>query len=395
MPALEELSPEPDLDAPPPAAPDRSSRGEPVGNASKLFMQGMDEVRQHNVETYKQGQATGPDTKPDDKPAPTPQKQKIESGLELPTSIKGKAAENFKKVVADKEEAIKRATEYEKRIADYEAKIKAYETAPPKVDEKALADLQKNFEDTKKEREEYEKIVQQFYVEHDPKFQSAFTSRIQSAIADAKEVAGEKGDLIVEILSGPPSKARDKALKEVSADMDEFDRLRLIQVYDRLNITQKEMKEELNKSSQNYKILTEINAKKAAENAAAAKAKAENAVAQAIAEAEKLDEDKEGAVFRREWVSKALSGNYPDAEALKVPGLAAQALWLKDKVIPALQAQIKERDEQLAKYNGANPGLQGNRTVVPGKAPAPKGTLAMPNEEMPAYNKFMSAINGT
>ena len=336
--------------------------------------------------------------KPNSDPAPyppvqppptTPPRQEPPPPI-VPPGIKGEAAENFRKIVA-------RAEAAEKKAVELEGKVKGLEASGDKV---ALAEAQKKLEETTKKATEYEGIVQQFYVEHDPTFQRVFGGKISSAIEDAKASAGAAGEAVAEICTGAPGKVRDRAMKEAITNLDEFDRGMVIQAYDRLRQAEKERASELGKARENFKALQARDAKQRGEKELAGKQAGELLQKQALEAADALeklgdwDTDGEAAAFRREWVTKAIREELPPTEAVKLPAQAAEYFRMKDRVIPTLLAKIADQDKQLAAYQAAAPNGGTGRTNAPGQRSPGRRTdnwLSMP-QQMPAKEKFLEAL---
>lgn len=313
----------------------------------------------------------------------------------VPDVIKsGAAADNFRKIIAERDEIKTKAEAADKRASELQSKLDQLETSL-KPNQALIDETKKKLEDVEKRASDYQSIVERFYVEHDPKFQAAFGSRIDSAIKDAQALVGlDKAETLADILTMKPSKSRDASLKAIAADLEDFDRSRLAQVVDRLTMAQRERDGELAKAKENYRILQDQNSKKTAEQQAAVKVQHDQGKAMILKIADELpkagdfDDDKDAATYRKEWVLNIMKDGTPIADQLRLPALAAEAERLKSKVIPSLVKKNQELETQLKAYQASNPGLNntgknGNSKVALGSKPG-----------SPFKDRLMTAWNG-
>lgn len=268
------------------------------------------------------------------------------------------ARENFKKLETERDELRKKydtdSAQWKQKTEEYEGKLKTMNGFDPQA-----------IESDRKQLGEYKDLIERFYVEHSPQFQQVFGSRIDAVLSDVKNIAGEHAESAMELFQAPPSKARDKAFKALVGEMDDVDRARMISAYDRMTDVQRERAEALNKSKEGYRALQTRNGEEQAKVQAQAKERAAKLEAQVMKEAESIsdlegiDKDQDAAAYRTAYVKKALSSDFSPTEAAKIPGLAAEALRLREKVIPGLIAELKKRDEQIAALQGSSPSLGG------------------------------------
>lgn len=268
------------------------------------------------------------------------------------------ARENFKKLETERDDLRKKydteSAQWKQKTEEYEGKLKSLNGFDPAA-----------IESERKQLGEYKDLVEKFYVEHSPQFQQVFGSKIESVLSDVKNIAGEHAESAIELFQAPPSKTRDKAFKTLVAEMDDVDRARMISAYDRMTDVQRERADALNKSKEGYRALQARNGEEQAKSQAKAKEQAGKLEAQVIKEAEiisdieGIDKDPDAATYRTAYIKRAMANDFPASEATKIPGLAAEALRLREKVIPGLIAELKKRDEQIAALQGASPSLGG------------------------------------
>lgn len=306
--------------------------------------------------------AEKPSEKPPDKPAAAPPEKPVVPAVATaaPTELKGKAREQFEKL----ETEMKKWREAHDQLKP-QFEMTQTELAKLKKDQERYAKMDSELEDLKKKGSEYESIVKQFYIEHDPQFQLHFGQRLQAAVVEAKEAVGaEHAAKVEEILSYPPSPFRDKQLSEVADGLTDFQRTELVNAYSSLKRTERERKAELAKGPENYKKLLELQAGKAKEESikAAENRNALLAHVQKQIEPELAGIDTALAETIKTTVKKVIEG---DIDAESYVGLLvdsakgkkfASVMKEKDDTIAKLQAQIQE-------LSSAQPGMQGGKAA--------------------------------
>lgn len=285
-------------------------------------------------------------------PAPAP----VKPPEPAKPDVASPARENFQRL----ENEAKRLRE---EAAAFKAQLELAKADSDKFREQAeaLAKLQPEFEATKKDRDEYQKIVKQLYIEHDPQFQTHFNQRVQAALVDAKEAVGpDLAAKVEQILSVPPSSYRDEQLEALTEGMSEFRRSSLVQAYADLKRTERERKAELAKSAENHAKLQEVQAQRAreAEERAAASRAALIQHANAQIDPELTDAAPELAVEIKTR-TKAIVEGTANAEAY-IGMLVDAARGRKYSALVKDQAEkISKLEAQLASMQTAQPSLGG------------------------------------
>lgn len=280
--------------------------------------------------------------------------------VSAPPELKGKARERFENL----EKEMRKWREAHDQIKPQFEMTQA-ELVKAKKDQERYAKMESELEDLKKKGSEYESIVKQFYIEHDPQFQSHFGQRLSAAVVEAKEAVGtEHAVKVAEILSYPPSPFRDKQLAEIADGLTDFQRTELVNAYSSLKRTERERKAELDKGPENFKKLQELQANKAREESAKASENRNALLAhvQKQIEPELAGVDAVLAETIKTTVRKAIEGDI-DAEGyvgLLVDSAKGKkfAATMKDKddTIAKLQAQIQE-------LSSTQPTVQGGKAV--------------------------------
>lgn len=294
----------------------------------------------------------------------------------LPADVKGKAREAFEtmevlmKKYRGEYEAMKPqfeslASEKTALIAERDA-VKAERDAAKKGTEE--------YEALKKQYEDADKIIKQFYIENDPQFQAHFGQLIQSAKLEAVEAVGpEHAEKIKSILEMPPS-VRKQQLVPIFESLDEMSRIQLMHALTQLQGSERDRAAELAKSKENHAKLQQVRSKEAQEQAA---------------KAAELDMAR-----RNELLSKVLVQIEPElsgyAEADAIKSAAKRFVFREggpeDFVSVVLDASrwrrhgasLKEKDElieklqaQLAEVQASNPTTQSSGASTERKSPPP------------------------
>lgn len=313
--------------------------------------------------------------KPPEKPAEVAKTEK-------PTEPKSPSRENFEKLESEakrwREEANKLKPEYEQtkaKLAEMEAKLES------------TSKLQPEYEQAKQQLEEYQKLVKEFYVERDPQFQAHFGQRISTAVLEAKEAVGtELANKIEQVLQVPPSNFRDQQVAELSEGLNDFSKAALVSAYTELKRAERERKAELHKSSENYKKLQEVNAKKQQEEAAKV-AENRNALLSIVnnqIEPELVGTEPELAQSIKANVKRMVNGEMDAKGYTEVLVFAAKG--------QKYDAIMKEKDDKIAKLEAQLDELQTTQPALSGSSP--KAPAAKPGEFEDIGSKFRKARDG-
>lgn len=327
--------------------------------------------------------AEKPATPPAPAPTPTPAPAKTEP--EIPDLPKTTKDWNALKEVRDK---YKKDYETLKPQFDSLATEKAALVAERDAAKVALEEAKKGtaeYEQLKTEHEQAKKLVDEFYVERSPQFQSHFGQRLQAAKMEATEAVGqEHAEKIKSVLENPPSKYRDEQIKAIVAELDEFERGRVINAYQELYRIERERAAELAKAPENRKKLAAIEEQQAQERTA-------HNVKMRTGFLEDINKQLE----------PELNG-FPEAEAIKTAVkkvifneasapeytalIADAARWRRHK------SSIAEKDEHIAKLESQLAEIQASNPTVQSSSASPAKSAPSPMDNSDIGDKFKKAM---
>lgn len=312
--------------------------------------------------------------KPAEKPAEQPK----------PAETPNPTRENFAKLETEtkrlRDEASKLKPEYEQtktKLAELEAKLEQ------------TSKLQPEYEQAKQQLEEYQKIVKEIYVERDPQFQAHFGQRISTAVLEAKEAVGtELASKIEQVLQVPPSTFRDNQVAELSEGLNDFSKAALVSAYTELKRAERERKAELQKSSENYSKLQEIQAKKRQEETvkAAESRTALLAHVNSQIEPELTGAEPELAQSIKDNVKRMVNGEMDAKGYTNVLVYAAKG--------QKFESVMKEKDEKISKLEAQLSELQtAQPSLASGGVTAPKGKPAELEEPGVKFRREMDKMS--
>lgn len=293
-----------------------------------------------------------------------------------PGNVVGKAAESWNSFKA---KANKEISARETKIVELTKALEAAQKSaqPVKIEEApAYVELRKKFDDMEAQM----KIVA---VERHPDFIKYFSERTKSAVDAAKAIVGaELAPKLEKILSIGDSETRSEQLEALASELSAFKQGELATAIGKLRDVEAEKAAEIAKAGKSFETLQAKNRSEQEQSVAKKKAATEKAKADALAVARTFDsfKPKEGdeahnALVKQneELVNAFFDGKIDPKLFPSIPALAAEAMYLRDTKIPALESEIKKRDELLKQYQAAGPKLEHGGAKPPSGDTAPTG----------------------
>lgn len=297
---------------------------------------------------------------PEKKPEPTKAAPAAEPAK--PTDPKKLAHENFKVLEAARDEFRTKWEASEKRAKELEAKFQEQTNRPhPEIEE------------YKKQLTEYQEREKVYFLERSPEFQKAFGTRIEDAIAEAKEAVGSKNaERLEKILRAPAGEWRNEQLKEFAKELeDDFEKGALRDAYGKLRTAQREREAELAKAGENLKALEQMQEKQKVQAAEQNKMHRERLYQHSLAESAKgLPEFREGedeahnaqVAENRAMLKSFLTEDLPPEEFGRMAAWAVRGYrsLTKEK---ALSDKVAALEGEIAKLSSATPGMDAGGNV--------------------------------
>jgi len=162
---------------------------------------------------------------PEQKLAEAP-KMEAKRDDDVPASIKSeKAADDWRILKKSKEEYKTKAEQLEARTKELETKL----AAAPKID---LGEI----ETLRKQKAEAEEFVKKFAIEHDPRFQEQYNTKIEAGLARIKSVVGgAEGEKLALLAKLPDSQYRTEQIESILNELPAFKRTRFAVVAEELD----------------------------------------------------------------------------------------------------------------------------------------------------------------
>lgn len=362
-----------------PAAP---TTEEPIGTVSELeqaFSRNMGWTGEPAKDPPK---APEPPKKEEPKPAaatPEPAKSTIRDSLtveptkdapkapdlENPAGLSPTASQKFNAIKASREEWKTKASQYEAKIKELTEQATTQKPAPATDIDGVPIDTIK--QENKRLSEEIKKLS----VERHPRFKAHFGAKEDSIVNIAKNAVGtERAAVVEQLLKQSPSDYRTERLEEMADGLSSLAQARLSRAIDDWDNTQAEKKAAIDTEAAKWdKTVAEEKADQQ-KRFEGVKTKFEGLAKLALEGSVNYDSFKEidgdtehnaKVANNREFIKKFMSGTLKEEVFAFTPVLAAEALHLREKVLPALKAQMAEeiskRDKIIADLQSATPSV--------------------------------------
>lgn len=308
-----------------------------------------------------------PKAKPEKAPTPDP-KAAVTDAEKEPATFTSPSAANFKKIVAERDDWKKKATDHETAVKTHAEKLAAAEKEYAEYKAKTAIDP-KEIEALKKEHEEAQARLARVALQETPKFREHFDSRFEAATNRALDAVGkDKAEMVKAVLEAPKSQWRKGMLNELVTGMEnEVDKLNLIAAVNEYDQARDQRGKELDKHRENLRELKAVEQKEAKEKQDRELSNRRVVLDEALKQAAKFESFQEKddtehnltvAKNKKLMEDLILRGDVPTGVYVMLPALAAEGERLQ-KVVPTLQAKITELEAALQKYQQATPTLEG------------------------------------
>ncbi len=326
---------------------------------------------------------------------PTP----AESALDPLALASPRTRENFKKLTEAQKLANERADKAEKALAEREVKWKPLEEEVIKLrastpqDVEAIRAAAAQAATLAEENKKLLAKVESIDFERSDRFQNWWKEATESNIKMAqRHVPPDRRDKLGKLLMEEPSSERSAALSEVLEGVDEASKLVIAGAMKDVEMAKIKRSEALAENSGSLQKLRNAEALERQQAARANEQRRDQIMQAALKRAEAFDafkpiegdSDHNASIeVKRDFIRAAIAGQLDEDIAVSLPGLAFEAVHLRDKVIPGLKAEL-EKERALVKQlqsSGAPTGGSGGRDSATETATKPG-----------AAGKFLAAI---
>lgn len=296
---------------------------------------------------------------------------------EIITGKRSPKSEDFKRVKTTAAAARKEADELKSKFGEAEKELTELRKRPVHN-----ADLIKKIED---EREHFKTLYETVALEFVPEFQQKYKDRLDRATSGLKSVLpADVAAKVGHLLQMPESESKQKALSEIAAELNEIQVGEIVAANREVRLTLADREAELGKSREALDKIATDRQNKAREHGERLGQLFDSVVGQAQAKDSKTaipvfelrDGDGEDVkqwndgVSERVKVAKAIFSGQQEPE-----DRAQAALWAASAPeflaeLKAAQSALAERDQLIAKLQGASPGINGS-----GKGDGDKGPV--------------------
>ncbi len=268
----------------------------------------------------------------------------------------------------------KEARETEKK--EYQAKLDTYEKQLAELKTKPAAPA--DYEQVKKQAEDYSKVIQQISVENHPQFKAYYENATNNQIELAKQIVGaDNAAQVTDIFSMPDGKAKDAQIDEVFSNLTPSQQARLGGVINQLTAIQQERAREIAKSKDTFAALQKQKQAEVETQQQNFKNQFEK-TAKVMQSESPMFQKREGdeawnteVEQRLKAANDLLFSNLPPEKIMKA-AFDAAALPTALKQNLALLEKVSSLEEQVKKLSAASPRVGGDRQPAPtAEAPAP------------------------
>lgn len=315
---------------------------------------------------------------------PAAEEEITAASLDPAALLSPRSRDAFQKLMNARDSYKDRMTKAEQMAAERETRLKALEEELPKLKNALPLDLEAvRIAAAKAEAltEENKKLlakVESIDFERSDRFQNWWKEETGKNIKLAQRlVPAEHREAIAKIMMEASSQERSVALAKILEVTDEASKAIIGGAMKDVELAKIKREEALAENSGSLQKLREQERLERSQMEKAAATRREQITQAALARAgqfqafKPIDGDAEhnaAIAIRKDFIRAAVAGQLDEDVAIALPGLAFEAVHLRDKVVPGLKAEIEKRDALIKQLQMASPAPQGGGNGGNGKA---------------------------
>lgn len=296
----------------------------------------------------------------------------------------------------------KLATELAKAKEESEAKVKAMEQEIAKfkgipVDPEQIKKAIEDRERLTKEHEDLIGRIETISLERSPRFQNWWQTETKKHLDIVRRLAPEgKREELEKLVMEPVSNARNEAIDAILEAAPKTNQRMIERAWENLEAIKAQREEALTKGSERYREMQEFERQEKLREDQNKQQRVSQLTAKALTLAGALPSFQESpsdtahnadVAMRKRFVEGALQGRLDEDLMVALPAHAAHGLYLEEKVIPALKADLAKANELIKQLQSSSP-----RPSEGGSAPRTNVSTAAPGTEF--ATKVREAMTG-
>lgn len=331
----------------------------------------LDKYMAEVAETAKQEPEAKPEAKADEKVKTATQTQQPDKAVAAekppePETFTSAKAADWKKLKDERLQAQTKASEWEKKFLESSKELEVIKAKAAATD--PSPELKKQIEAITAEKEKYLNQLETVALERSERFANAFKKTFDSAVARAKESAGEHAEKIEHLIQLPPSKWRKERIQEIVETVSDLDRAQIAMSIAEYDKARGEKEDALKNSKENLARVQAMEAEVQKRDMEMKEANVATAISSLMASARKHeaftvkdgDEEHNAMVKANEislenFLRGKMSGS--DVASLAIDGLEGRRV--RDKVVTSLTKKVEELEAAVKEYQSATPGTSG------------------------------------
>jgi hypothetical protein len=380
METLDAVADEPAAEPIPPAkleaqqqAAERQAQFENHPSQSSKFNNMVSQLDKYMAEVSENKQQPEADVKPEakleDKAKPatqTTQQEKAPEKAPEPETFTSAKAADWKKLKEERQQWQSKAIEMEKKFLESSKELEVIKAKAAATD--PSPELKKQIDALTAEKDKYLNQLETVALERSERFSNAFKKTFESAVARAKESAGEHAEKIEHLIQLPPSKWRKERIQEIVETVSDLDRAQIAMSIAEYDKARAEKEDALKNSKGNLARVQAMEAEVQKRDMEMKEANVSSAISSLMATARKHEaftvkdgDEEHNAMVKANEVAleNFLRGKMSGAEvaSLAIDGLEGRRV--RDKVVTSLTKKVEELEAAVKEYQSATPGTSG------------------------------------